>query len=136
MLLFFVGTLFADPLVTITSDKTKLHDFKLSYFIDRTNEMTIDDVPNMKFLTATNSDTLGIDVTHTWIKIKLFNATEKNQQLFLHQDLGFTFAKTIYYEMDTKNTILNTKVVDETSASYAENIEGSDIVFKFMLNFR
>ena len=134
MLLLFVGTLFADPLVTITSDKTKLHDFKLSYFIDRTNEMTIDNVPNMKFLTATNSDTLGIDVTHTWIKIKLFNATEKNQQLFLHQDLGFTFAKTIYYEMDTKNTILNTKVVDDTSSSYAENIEGSDIVFKFRLN--
>jgi diguanylate cyclase (GGDEF)-like protein len=134
MALLYVTTLFGNPLVTITSDKTKLYNFELSYFIDRSKKMSISDVGSMKFVDAPNRDTLGVDVTNTWIKIALYNATAKKQELFLHEDLGFTFVKTVYYEVDTKHSVLNKKVIDYTRDSYPDDIEGSDAVYKFELN--
>ena len=135
-LLFLFSFLFSQPIVNINSNTSNITEFKLSYFIDTTKRLTFIDIKSMEFIEGENKDTLGAEVTNTWIKIKLFNTTKNKQTLFLHQDLAYTFFKIHYFEVDQNSNILNTKKINTYSKDAKNQMNGADTIFKFSLNPR
>jgi diguanylate cyclase (GGDEF)-like protein len=124
----------ADPIVNIDSDKSTITDFNLSYFIDDSAKLKFEDIQSMEFEEGKNRGTLGANVNDVWIKIKLFNATSKNQILFLHQDLAYTFVNLEYFELNSSNNIINKQVVSVHGPDVKEQLNGSDAVFKFTMS--
>jgi signal transduction histidine kinase/ActR/RegA family two-component response regulator len=131
--LFLVSFSFSQNIVTINSNITDIKKFKINYFIDKTKKLQFKDIQSMHFIEGQNSATLGANITDTWIKIKLLNTTKNKQTLFLHQDLGYTFLRINYFEVDSNNTILNKKGIQLSSSTAKEEMIGADAVFKFSL---
>jgi diguanylate cyclase (GGDEF)-like protein len=130
-ILFFTFS-FSKNTININSDTFKIQDFEIGYFINDNDKFNLEDINSIKFLSGKNSDTLGAKVKDTWVKIKLFNSTEKKQRIFLHQDLAFTCIFINYYEVDNKGKLLNKKeinIYDSTS----QQLYGSDAIFEFDL---
>ncbi len=123
----------AKPIVNIHSDDSTITDFKLSYFIDYSSKLKFEDIESMNFKEGKNRDSLGADVKDVWIKIKLFNSTTKEQTLFLHQDLAYTFFSMEYFEVDSNNTLINQQSITPFGANAKEELNGSDALYKFIL---
>lgn len=132
--LFSISFVFAEPVINIDSDKSTITDFKLGYFIDDSAKLKFENIDSMEFKEGKNRDTLGADVKNVWVKIKLFNATSKNQTLFLHQDLAYTIFKLEYFELNSSDNSINKKVISAYSPDAKEQLHGSDAIFKFMLH--
>lgn len=131
--LFSISFAFAEPIVNIDSDKSTITDFELSYYIDASAELKFENIDSIEFKEGKNRDTLGADVKNVWVKIKLFNATSKNQTLFLHQDLAYTIFKLEYFELNSSDNSINKKVISAYSPDAKEQLYGSDAIFKFTL---
>ena len=131
MLLFSFAL--SNTTVEISSDTTEIKTFQLSYLINKDKKLNFEDVLSVKFQDGKNSDTLGANVTNTWIKIALHNSTSKEQKLVLHQELGYTFLRLNYYEVDSKNILRNTKEFLIYSPYANEHMDGADATFRFTL---
>jgi len=68
--------------VTIDSSSLRITDFEAEYFIDDSKKLTFEDVKFIEFSKGKNANSLGAKVTHSWIKIKLHNITDKSKKLF------------------------------------------------------
>ena len=119
--------------VTINSNTSKITNFEVGYLINSNKKLQFKDIKSIKFKEGKNSDSLGAKVTNTWIKIKLFNATNETQTLFLHQDLAFTFTSIKYFEIDDKNNLLNTKEMNRSLPEGKRNMNGADSIYEFSL---
>ena len=53
-LLFLISFSFAQSTVNITSDTSSIRDFKLDYFIDKTEKMDFEEVKSQKFTQGKN----------------------------------------------------------------------------------
>jgi len=95
-LILFCSILIGQNIVNIDSSTSKIKDFTVEYLIDTTSKLEFNDVLNKKFIPGKNRNSLGTKITNSWIKIKLFNSTEKQQTLYLHQDQAFTFVSMKY----------------------------------------
>lgn len=124
---------FAQSLVTIDSDEVSIENFEVEYFIDTTGELKFEDIASMNFKVGKSSDTLGAKVTNTWVKVKLFNTTNKTQNLFLHQDLGYTFLDIRYFEVDNQNNLLTTKELNIYADDVKDYMYGADSIFQFSI---
>ncbi|MGB5866361.1 MAG: 7TM diverse intracellular signaling domain-containing protein [Arcobacteraceae bacterium] len=133
-LFLFCSIVFGQATVRIDSNQANIKNFSIEYFIDSTNQLKFKDILSKQFTLGHNSDTLGTDVTNTWVKITLYNTTSENQKLFLHQDLAFTFVSIKYFEMDENNQLIQTKVVDVYSKNAKNQLSGADAIFKFSIN--
>jgi hypothetical protein len=83
-LLFLISFTLAQSTVNITSDTSSITDFKLDYFIDKTQKMDFEEVKSQKFTQGKNRVSLGNNVEDSWVRIKLLNKTDKTQILYLH----------------------------------------------------
>ncbi len=135
IILFFslLSLSLAQPDVNINSDKFSITDFELGYFIDNENKVKFEDIKSIKFKQAPNKDSLGAKVKNVWIKIKFFNATKKEQTLFLHQDLAYKFTSLEYFEVDSNNKLLKNYLISPYDSSKKEQLNGADAIFEFTL---
>ena len=124
----------AQPVVDINSSKSAITDFELSYFIDSTNELKFEDIKSMEFTQGKNSDSLGVKVKKTWIKIELFNSTSEKQALFLHQDTAYRFISLEYFEVDSGDNLINNEMIIPYGSQAEEQLDGADAIFNFTLN--
>ena len=81
----------AQSTINITSDTSSITNFKLDYFIDKTEKMNFEEVKSQKFMQGKNRVSLGNNVEDSWVRIKLLNKTDKTQILYLHQDRAYFF---------------------------------------------
>jgi len=132
---FFLLLLFdnAEAMVNIDSNTSNIKNFKLEYYIDSTKKLEFKDIHSVKFTEGKNSDTLGADVTNTWIKIQLQNKTKISQEVFLHQDLAYTFVNIDYYEVDSSHKLVNKKEIKVYDSTFTNNLHGADSIYKFTL---
>jgi len=132
-LIFLISFTFAqESIINITSDTSSITDFKLDYFIDKTQKMDFEEVKSQKFTQGKNKDCLGAKIINVWIKIKLVNLTDKPQKLYLHQDIAYFFRKMNYFEVDEKGILLR-KQEKNISHSPQSVLDGSNAIFKFTL---
>jgi signal transduction histidine kinase len=122
----------AQSTINITSDTSSITNFKLDYFIDKTEKMNFEEVKSQKFMQGKNRVSLGNNVENSWVRIKLLNKTDKTQILYLHQDRAYFFNKINHFEVDNKGLILRKE--EKTLLDYSQNmLDGSDDIFKFTL---
>lgn len=133
-LILFCSILIGQNIVNIDSSTSKIKDFTVEYLIDTTSKLEFNDVLNKKFIPGKNRNSLGTKITNSWIKIKLFNSTEKQQTLYLHQNQAFTFVSMKYFEVDNYGKLLNTKEINIHSKNAKEQLSGSDAIFEFSLH--
>lgn len=133
-LLFFVTFAFGQAPVVIDSDASNIKNFELGYFVDGDEKLSFEELKNKKFMDGKNSDSLGIDVPQSWVKIILRNTTQNTQTLFLHQDLAYFTTYIKYFEADENNTLLNKKEINLLDPVSKQQMVGSDAVFEFRLN--
>lgn len=124
---------FSAPIVKLNSNLFAITNFKIEYYIDRTNQLKFKDIHSVKFTEGKNSDSLGENVTSTWIKIKFLNTTNQTQTLFLHQELAYTHASIKYFEVDDKNNLLHIKEMNKEFSKEKMNIDGADSIYEFIL---
>ncbi|MFA9374204.1 MAG: diguanylate cyclase [Poseidonibacter sp.] len=129
--ILFVYSL-AQNTVIINSDKFKFKDFQVGYFINDKKKVDFKDIQDIQFSQGKNSDTLGAEVKDTWIKIKLFNSTKDIQNVFLHQDIAYTFYSIKYYEVNEKGNLLNKQTLNPFDTKNSE-LYGADAIYKLTL---
>jgi len=134
ILYLFMCVTLLQATVIIDSNHSNITDFELEYFIDDSEKLQFNDVKDMKFKKGKNSDTLGAKVTNTWIKIKLFNSTSQRQILTLHHDLAYFFPNIHYFEVDSENNLINKKMIKVYSSNAKNEMDGSDALYKFVLD--
>ena len=132
LLLFSLS--WAGPIVNIDSDKFNITNFELSYFIDTTNEVKFEDIKSIEFKQGSNEDSLGVKVKNVWIKIKFFNTTDKQQTLFLHQDLAYKYSSLDYFEVDGRDELIDSLTIAPYGQQAKEQLNGADAIYKFTLN--
>lgn len=119
----------AQAVVNIDTENVKLNHFKLSYYLDKTAKMSLDEVKTKEFSTSVNKISLGKISNQVWIKIVLRNITDKKKKLFIHNPFAYTSEYINFFELKDDLLIrrvdydLNTK--DGTSKMY-----GSSSIFK------
>ena len=133
ILVFLVNIVWAEPIVSIHSDTFSITHFKLSYFIDNKKNLNFSQIQKQKFIEGFNKDSLGVDIVNTWIKIQLFNAIDKNQILFLHQDTAYLNTKIRYFELDATDTLVQKKELFLYYNESKDMMDGSDSIFKIDL---
>lgn len=87
----------ASPVV-ISEDAVNLTDFKLSYFIDDSRSLDIEEVTRQSFSPTGNYTTLGTSAKVTWYKLQLRLAGAKTQQLFVHLPYAYHVRSVAFYQ--------------------------------------
>ncbi|MEL0635223.1 diguanylate cyclase [Marinomonas sp. TI.3.20] len=87
--LFPVAASAVVPTQNIQSDFTKLEQFQVGYFVDKTEKMSLSDIEKQHFTTSSNAITLGVTSKTTWVKIKLKNTSITPIKVFLHDPYAY-----------------------------------------------
>jgi hypothetical protein len=125
-------TLSANTLVTIDDKSTALTNFKTSYFVDHSGEMSIQEVIDAPFTPSANKFTLGMNKNSTWVKIDLHNQTSTTKQLHLHNLQGFYLKKIGFYEV-SNNQITHSLYHDLSQTIDYKLFKGASAIYSFTL---
>ena len=134
LFLLFSSQLNATPTITIDSDRVKLTDFKLEYFIDKDQNLTLQEIEKKNFRQDTSSLSLGIFKEVTWLRFKLHNATEKHQKIYLHNENAYIANRVDFYTLENTKIVnsLHINLRDPTQTD--EKMFGTDAVFPISLD--
>ncbi|MEP0073478.1 MAG: diguanylate cyclase [Marinomonas sp.] len=83
----------------------------MSYFVDISEEMTLEDVQQQTFTPSTNSVSLGSKAKTTWAKIELQNTTKTIITAFLHHPYAYHNKSVVLYEV-VDGRLANTRILD------------------------
>ncbi len=117
LFLFSLLALHAEVVVEISSENVNLSDFKINYFIDKSEQMSLDEIQKQIFTVGTNRLSLGIDAHMTWVKVVLKNNTQKHKKLYIHNIYAYHASCISFYELD-----INHRVINEISYEPRKNI--------------
>jgi len=130
--LFCMHILYAQVDININTPAVNLENFKTSFYIDPSKNISWDDVLSQDFTDANNKLNLGMKAEVTWIKVTLTNETNSSKKLFLHNTFTYLADNVHFYE------IHNRKLIKESifSSVYNQNtqeMDGAEGVFSFSL---
>ena len=129
ILLLLSSILNAIPITNIDTNNTKLQDFKLEYFVDKTLKMNLKEVEKQTFKADTSRLSLGIFKDVAWLRFKLHNETNSSQKLYIHSENAYVANAINFYEL------LDEKIVNELHIDFKNNEDtesrmfGSDAIF-------
>ena len=121
----------ANP-IALDYDETNLEDFTLEYFIDKSNLLNIQEVQTKQFSSLSNENTFLGSVGTIWYKIELYNQTNLDKELFLHNDYAYHSKEISIYTYQNKNFIDQEKYSIFKEKSHNKLI-GSTLVYPFTL---
>ena len=132
--ILFLSQLNASPLITIKNDKTKLTDFKLEYFVDKSESLSLKEAETQEYTEATSSLSLGVFQEVTWLRFSLRNSTQKPQEIYLHNENGYIANKLDFYALQNSKLInsLHIDLRDKTQTD--EKMFGTDSIFVISLD--
>ncbi len=132
IILFFTKILQAVPVVNIDTDAVNITNFKMGYFIDKSQKLELPDIYTKTFTSSGNRLSLGTDADVTWVKIHIKNDTNNTKELYLHNAATYFSADTRFYEV--KDTVLLKSIRYEPINHYnTDKMKGAEAVFSFML---
>jgi len=130
--LLLFNILYAEPIVKINTSAVSIDEFKMGYFIDKSETMSFDKVQQQKFTQGSNNLTLGITANVTWVKIILVNDTNSNKELFLHNAVAYHAEAIHFYEVED-NTLLNNIRFEPRHYVNTEKMDGAEALYRVKL---
>ena len=127
-----MSTLSADNTIDIKSDVVKITDFKMEYYIDKTKQMKFKEIKTQKFEKISNRVSLGKKAKHTWIRITLHNATDKDKKLYIHNPYAYPSEYVHFYE-EEENRLLNKIEYNFDTIAGPEGMYGSSAIYALTL---
>ena len=132
VVLFFAEILLAEPVVKIDTESVNITNFKMAYFIDKSQKLTLTDIYSKKFTPSENRLSLGTDADVTWAKVCIQNETNSTKKLYIHNAVTYFSADTRFYEV--KDNVLLKSIRFEPINHYnTDKMKGAEAVFSFTL---
>lgn len=119
--------------IDINKENSKLTDFELEYIINDNENISFENLSKVEFKKGKNKDSLGTDITNTWLKIKLTNNTNNTIELFIHQNLAFTFKEIVFYETNIKNELIKKTEIHTGYSKEKSELLGANSVYSVNL---
>ena len=132
--ILFLSQINASPLTSVESDKTKLTNFKLEYFVDKSNSLSFEKVKIQNFTKATSSLSLGVFQEVTWLRFKLHNSTQKKQNIYLHNENAYIANKLDFYALKNNKTLNSLHINLRNKTQTDEKMFGTDSIFIISLD--
>jgi len=86
--------------IDINSSSVKLDYFTMPYYLDESEQLTLDDIQDIEFnLTTPNRVSLGKNKNCVWYKLELENSTTELKELFMHFKNAQNMAHIDYFEL-------------------------------------
>lgn len=104
----------------------------MGYFIDDSENMPFEEVLKQKFIEGPNDLTLGTTANLTWVKIILFNDTNRSQKLFIHNAVAYHSESIHFYEMED-NTLINELRFGPRHHLNTDKMDGAEALYSVML---
>ena len=133
LLLLFSYT-YATPIVEIDSNDTKLKNFELEYYVDKSGTMELSNIVDKDFINAKSTLSLGAFKTDTWFRFKIHNATTKKQKIFIHNEHGFLAYSIDFYAMKNTQVLKDRLITLSDKKSFQGSMYGADAIFSILLN--
>ena len=130
LLLIQINSLYA---IAIDKAKVKLTDFELEYFVNDNKNLSFEDLNQAKFKKGKNKDSLGTGITNTWLKIQLTNTSNNTLELYIHQNLAFTFDAITFYEANIKNELIKKTNISTGYSKEQSELLGANSVYPVVL---
>ena len=89
--------LHAEAVVDIASESVDLRDFQLNYYVDKSQNMSFEEIQKQTFSEGKNRLSLGIHSHITWVKIILKNDTTNSKKLYIHNTYAYHASCTSFY---------------------------------------
>ncbi|MCH1931091.1 sensor domain-containing diguanylate cyclase [Shewanella sp. A25] len=118
--------------ITWRDETASLTDFPMSYFVDQTGRMPLNEVMQQPFTDSNNSVSLGTAALQTWAKIQLFNASDNPQTLYLHHPYAYHNRHVGLYEV-VEGQVAAERLIDLDDPSTHDLIFGGAAVFEISL---
>ncbi|MDO6427238.1 diguanylate cyclase [Thalassotalea sp. 1_MG-2023] len=99
------STPFDEPSVLIKSSSVELTEFSMSYFVDNSESMLINDILLQRFTPIVSKLSLGTDAKFTWAKIKVHNQQQQAITLYLHHPHAYHLKFVSFYETQNKKVL-------------------------------
>jgi len=132
--ILFLSELNASPLITVESDKTKLTDFSLEYFIDQTTELSLEEVRRQQFIKDKSSLSLGIFQEVAWLRFRLHNSTLKHQEIYLHNENGYLANELEFYALQDSKIVNSLQIKLRDKEQTEKYMFGTDSIFIISLD--
>ena len=126
--------LYATPIIFIQSDKTQLKNFRLEYFVDKTQKLSLKEVQTQKFTQDTSSLSLGYFQDVAWLRFKIHNETYKHQNIYLHNENGYIANSLDFYALENAKVIHSLHINLKDKIDTAEKMFGTDSIFMISLD--
>ena len=130
--IFFATLVFAQETIRIDDDPVKMEDFYMSYFIDNSGLLSLDEVQEKKFTESISRLSLGINANSTWSKIIIKNISEIDKKLFLHHPYAYHLKAVEFYVTADQKDIKNIKL-DFDALVPKFTLYGASAIFAFDL---
>jgi len=133
LIVFFYSQLLASSPINLTNESVNIQDFDLEYIPSENELFDLNRLQKQNFIPQTNRISLGKDNTSVWIKFKVYNTTDKEKKVYLHNELGYMANQLDYYEL-SNSKITNSYRINFQKAQYPQDkVFGSDIRFDISL---
>ncbi|MCD4668698.1 MAG: sensor domain-containing diguanylate cyclase [Sulfurimonas sp.] len=132
VIIFCSTLLFSQEIISLHDTDIKIKDFNMSYFIDNSGEMPLNEVTQETFIDSKNKISLGIKAKTTWAKIIIANKSKKDKKLFLHHPYAY-HVKLVEFYVQQKNKTIKSIKVDFDEKLPKSTIYGTSAIFSFIL---
>ena len=138
LILFFLllSCLDAAPAVSkVNIDKNivKITDFKMSYYIDTSEKMSLNDIKKQAFIDSSNKITLGKKANTTWAKVILSNITDTNKKIFIHNPSAYSAKAVEFYELQN-DKLMRSDIINLNTEEGALKMYGANALFRIDLD--
>ncbi len=131
-LILLLTSIYAQPIINIDSQDTKITDFKMSYYIDSSENMPLDEIKKQQFIESSNKVTLGKKVNVTWVKIFIKNSTQSNKKIYIHNPFAYSVKKLEFYSL-VNNKLIKSKIFDLNTKDGTSKMYGANAIFSIDL---
>ena len=135
--LFFIlltSLLTAMPIINIDANPTKLQEFNLEYFVDKTENMSLDEIKQQDFTPDKSTLSLGILEVDAWLRFELRNQSKKKQKLFIHDEHAYITNTLEFYELKDDLLLSSLKITLANKTDTDAKMYGTDAIFEVSLN--
>ncbi len=132
-LLLFFTSVYATPDVSINSANVEIRNFKMSYYIDKSENLSFNEILKQNFIDSTNKITLGKKSNTTWARIVITNKTEEPLKIFIHDPFAYSAKRVEFYETEDSQLIRN-DIFDLNTKNGTSKMYGANAIFDIELN--
>lgn len=134
LLLLFFNFFYADSVINIDSDDTKLTEFEMAYYLDKSHQHNIDTIINQKFSGyVPNKVSLGSNKKFVWYKIELKNTTQTPKELYMHLKNAYINSDIGIYEEEGTSLLKQTQYNIDLDKNISNLLFGSTLIYEFTL---